>query len=287
MSFKALSWAWEANTGSPGRKLVLVGLAQFANEKNECWPSQKTLAERTEQSDRTVREHLAWLEDKGFVSRRPRVAAGKQYETDLIQLHLDRINPIEEANKERSPAEDFAAGDQGQASGEKPHEPAEDFAETQRKNLPPNLHMNLQVESPDNPPTPQGGRTRVRKSFDPTEFDDKIPLHFRVPSFLNAWHDWMSERHERRNGLTERAAELQIRKLLNEAKTPEDAAKWILGSIENGWSGVFKPKDDALRKGPKPGPAFRTTADTSLAEQLERRNHAPDRPNAGLVDPGW
>jgi hypothetical protein len=149
MSFKALSWAWEANTGSPGRKLVLVGLAQFANDKNECWPAQATIAERTEQSERTVREHLAWLEEQGFLSRQARTGAGKQFDSDIIRLHLERLEP--KAKEERKPAANFAAGENGQtdpvepsASGEKPQEPAANFAGIQRQISPPNLHMNLQ-----------------------------------------------------------------------------------------------------------------------------------------------
>ncbi len=143
MSFKALSWAWDANTETAGRKLVLVGLAQFANEKNECWPSQKTLAERTLQSERTVREHLSWLEDAGFIRRSHRGREGC-YETDRIVLNLSRLHPIQaETQRQISPTADFA-------DGEKPHVPAADFAGGQRQISPPNL----QDESPDRTTTP-------------------------------------------------------------------------------------------------------------------------------------
>ena len=67
MSFKALSWSWAMNTETAGRKLVLVALAQFSDEFNRCWPSQRMLSDRTHQSERTIRDHLDWLEENGFI----------------------------------------------------------------------------------------------------------------------------------------------------------------------------------------------------------------------------
>jgi len=69
MSFDSLKWAWDQNVESPGRKIVLIGLAQFADSDGFCFPSQRTLAERTSQTERTVRSHLEWLENNDFISR--------------------------------------------------------------------------------------------------------------------------------------------------------------------------------------------------------------------------
>lgn len=289
MSFKALSWAWEANTGSPGRKLVLVGLAQFANDKNECWPSQVTIAERTEQSERTVREHLAWLEENGFLSRQARTAAGKQFDSDIIRLHLDQLEP--RAKEERRPAANFAGGEPVQPSGEKPQEPAANFAKTQRQISPPNLHTNLQNESPTPPVVPQGGPPA------------------QVLQVVEIWNSGIegsglpnARPTEKRNRVI--GARLKERGWLEDFRVAVSvvaASPWHRGGNDRGWMADIdyllqagKATQLAEKAGAKPiraapkGPAFRSAADTALAQQLERRTNdtrnaaAPNQERAGL-----
>ena len=157
MSFRALNWAWEADTETSGRKLVLVGLAQFTNDRDECWPSQKTLAIKTLQSERTVREHLAWLEDAGFISRIARVGANdRKYNSDLIRLNTNFIKRI----VSEDPAAKFAGG--YESSGEIPQSPAAKNNQNQRRNLPPNSLRNNQENI--NPPYPplMGGQSDSR-----------------------------------------------------------------------------------------------------------------------------
>lgn len=279
MSFKALSWAWEADTGSPGRKLVLVGLAQFANDKDECWPSQKTIAERTEQSERTVREHLAWLEEAGFLTRQARSAAGNRYDSDVIKLHLERLQP--KAKEERKPAANSAAGDpppENLADGEKPHVPAADFAGHQRQISPPNLHMNLQIESPTTPLPPKGGRGCGRKgqkkSIQVDEFDALIPIDFQTPPFLAKWHEFVAFRAEKKP-FNEIAARNMLKMFSREARTPDVAITWIQKSLDQSWTGVF-PTQVAPAKGFS-RPAPRDTLNDELRAQLANRGRAYGR----------
>jgi hypothetical protein len=62
MSWEATAWAVEQTTGSPHAKLMLLLLANRADEDGICWPSQINLAEQSEQSDDTVQRHLSKLE---------------------------------------------------------------------------------------------------------------------------------------------------------------------------------------------------------------------------------
>lgn len=123
MSFEALAWAWKQKTGSAGRKAVLSALAQFADEHGNCYPSQDHIAEYTEQSSRTVREHMAWLEENGFLTRRGRCRKDGTRTSDEITLNMDKP-PAEfatgyKAKNQRkiSPPAEFA-------TGEKPQNPA-------------------------------------------------------------------------------------------------------------------------------------------------------------------
>ena len=61
--------ALKAKVGSPLRKLVLVKLADQANDDGECWPSYQSIADACEMSRRTVISHIEWLEENGFLRR--------------------------------------------------------------------------------------------------------------------------------------------------------------------------------------------------------------------------
>ena len=61
MSWKATAWAIRQTTGSSGRKVLLLALANYADEHGVCWPSQETLARNTEQSVDTVQRQLKKL----------------------------------------------------------------------------------------------------------------------------------------------------------------------------------------------------------------------------------
>lgn len=71
MSYKATNWAWEQALKS-GDKFVLVALADMADEKHSCFPSQATLARMVGASERTVRGSVARLTDMGLLSREER-----------------------------------------------------------------------------------------------------------------------------------------------------------------------------------------------------------------------
>jgi len=67
VSVHVLSWAWKQRLGNPTRKLVLLKLADSANDDGECWPYQTTIAEDVGISRRSVERHIAGLRDAGLV----------------------------------------------------------------------------------------------------------------------------------------------------------------------------------------------------------------------------
>lgn len=71
MSYKFLSPAWEAQLPAP-QKLLLVSLADQANDEGQCWPSIASLMRRTGLQERTIYKHLAELEQMGHISRQSR-----------------------------------------------------------------------------------------------------------------------------------------------------------------------------------------------------------------------
>ncbi|NII42133.1 hypothetical protein E9228_002791 [Curtobacterium flaccumfaciens] len=87
MAHKATSWAWELKL--PGtRKLVLLALADMADEYNSCYPGQERLAEMTSVAVSTVRRALSELEQDGLIVRARRVRADGTRTSDRYRLAL-------------------------------------------------------------------------------------------------------------------------------------------------------------------------------------------------------
>ncbi|MDH2389414.1 helix-turn-helix domain-containing protein [Streptomyces sp. HNM0663] len=78
MSIEAMAWAFKQKIPNPGAKLVLLALCDFADESWSCFPGQETLSTKTSQSLSTVRRHLKWLEQQGYMSRSPRFVEGRR-----------------------------------------------------------------------------------------------------------------------------------------------------------------------------------------------------------------
>ncbi len=64
-----MSWAFGLNLPCPGQKLTLLALCNYADGEGICRPGQLTLAKLTSQGERTVRRHLAKLEEAGLIER--------------------------------------------------------------------------------------------------------------------------------------------------------------------------------------------------------------------------
>ncbi|MGI6797937.1 helix-turn-helix domain-containing protein [Gordonia sihwensis] len=96
MSWKALSWATEARCGSPVVKLVLILLANKADEDFSCYPSIRTLMDESEAARSTVIRALGTLEQDGFLTRRAQYhRSGAQRSTRYYLNHPDAVLPDE------------------------------------------------------------------------------------------------------------------------------------------------------------------------------------------------
>lgn len=99
MSVQALSAAFALRGLSPSEKLVLLALANFANEGLQCWPSQERLAADTELSARTVWSALKGLEERGVLVRESRKRSDGTRATDVFTLNLDDPKPVAKSAK--------------------------------------------------------------------------------------------------------------------------------------------------------------------------------------------
>ncbi|MCP5015385.1 MAG: helix-turn-helix domain-containing protein [Ketobacter sp.] len=86
MSFQAMTWAISKTTEKSVDKLLLLLLANYANEKMECWPAQETLAKDMCCSVRTVHDAMKRLEASKLIHRTPRHVSGSGRKSDIIKL---------------------------------------------------------------------------------------------------------------------------------------------------------------------------------------------------------
>lgn len=68
MSIKLMSQVWELEI-SQSEKIVLLSLADQANDDGFCWPSIPTIARRCSLTERGVYKIIARLEESGFLQR--------------------------------------------------------------------------------------------------------------------------------------------------------------------------------------------------------------------------
>ncbi|MER5223846.1 helix-turn-helix domain-containing protein [Streptomyces flaveus] len=84
-----MAWAFRQDISKPGAKLVLLALCDFADESWSCFPGQATLAAKTSQGERTVRRHLEWLEEQGFIASHARFSDGRRT-SNRYTIHAPR-----------------------------------------------------------------------------------------------------------------------------------------------------------------------------------------------------
>lgn len=73
-----MSLVWDMDTSS-FEKLVLLALADCANDDGECWPSIATLMRKTGAGERTIQRSIRSLESSGLVRRVEVVGKGNRY----------------------------------------------------------------------------------------------------------------------------------------------------------------------------------------------------------------
>lgn len=86
MSVQAITWALDYAAGSVTEKVLLLVLANYANEFGVSWPSQKTLADQTALGERTVRRVLADMERRCMIRRIVRRRGNGSRQSDMILL---------------------------------------------------------------------------------------------------------------------------------------------------------------------------------------------------------
>lgn len=92
MSMNLMAKAMSIKVGNPLRKLVLIKLADNANDNGECWPSYQHIADHCECSKSAVKDHISALIKLGLMSKENRVGNnnGKGNTSNVYRLNLTK-----------------------------------------------------------------------------------------------------------------------------------------------------------------------------------------------------
>lgn len=87
MSVHISSWVWKHSWHSGSDLLILLAMADMANDEGLCWPSVATLCERGRMSERNVQYSLRKLEDSGSITTVQRRGRASHYyvQTEGVQ----------------------------------------------------------------------------------------------------------------------------------------------------------------------------------------------------------
>ena len=89
MSMRLMVQAMNCKVGNPARKLVLLKLADNANDDGICFPSYQYIADKCEMTRRSAISHIEYLIKMGLVSKKERKNKDGSI-SNLYFLHLDQ-----------------------------------------------------------------------------------------------------------------------------------------------------------------------------------------------------
>lgn len=270
MSVKATTWAWYGSKADGADLLVLLALADFADESGRCFGSWGTMQKKTKLARSTIARCIKRLEASGELTaiEGARTLNGRNLAT-VWQLPItSRCQNETGLNVTLPPSDsDITPGPILTLP------PSDSDTPTQSNVLKRSLTNTLAIPSPSLPSSekeaPKPKRATAPK-FDPAS----LPLP-HGPGFAAAWVELIEHKRQKRSPLTEIGA----RKLLKQLAefNEREAVEKIDRAIVNNYSGVVFP--DELRKLrqerqpiplPVQGQPKQSALERSLAEMREQ-----------------
>ncbi|MGL9721391.1 helix-turn-helix domain-containing protein [Symbiopectobacterium sp.] len=248
MSRIATDWAWSLNLPS-SQKLLLLSLADRADEQHCCYPSIQRLVSDTGLERKTIGKGINQMIDEGLISDTGE-RKGPTKRVRVLQLNIgskcaQKRNDTKNGNVTKNRTlNDPNIGTLNDTKNGILNDPK---IGTLNQSLEPN------IEPEKNIPLPL---TDKKNKFDPLT---------EKPSNVSAevWADWVSHRKEIRHPLTPTTCK-RIRSMLENHVNPDAV---ISLSIERGWQGLFPEK---ITEPANTTPAF----DVSRLTEEQRRELA-------------
>jgi DNA-binding Lrp family transcriptional regulator len=192
MSVKVMTKVFENRTLTTGEKFVLVALADFGNDDGKSiYPSQSTIAEKTNMTRTSVNRILQNLEKMGYIKKTRRRSSGV-YELEIV---ISRLNS-DVAEKPESPKE--TPKNNPESLKETPKDGSESPKETPRvaeehtiRELSMSKNINRELKDGDKSPSANPSedyREHLRKEFPYAALG--VPIKEKLDGVLGNLYDY-------------------------------------------------------------------------------------------------
>ena len=224
--------AMSISVGNPLRKLVLLKLADNANDNGECWPSYQHIADQCEIARSTVKSHIRELEKAGLLKREYR-KEGELNKSNVFHLTLDGAadNPVGRKITEGGAADNPV--------GRK-------ITEGGAADNSPGAADNLGGGAADNPRTSHSFEPVKEPVIEPTARKQKNTFSLPTGLNLDAWSLWVQYRIDRKFKPYKQTAlgTGAVAKNLIDLSSGDLSVqlKIVMQSINNQWQGLFELK---------------------------------------------
>jgi Helix-turn-helix domain len=216
LSVKQMSRVWEkAATDDPSTLLVLLALADWANDDGVCWPAIDSIAEKCRVSPRTAQRIVKELE-----------------ECDLLEVTRKRGRTHTNTYRLKVPTCQVLFDVKG--ANVTPLNNEKVTNETEK--VTPEVIKGDTAMSPEplEPPKPEPSKPKKVnfKKFQPPGW---------VP--IRDWEDWLEVRKKKRIPETDRALQLSVDRLAKFQNRGHPPGTVLQLAIERGWTGLFEPTE--------------------------------------------
>ncbi len=216
---------------SSTQKIVLLSLADQADQNGRCWPSVGTICKRTCLCERAVQSAISRLESDGHIRREHRHGRSTHY----------FVTPAANAPQQEIPLASVAPTP-AQVAPPPPQHVHPDPASS----APITVSETLIDPSIETAPLKQSAKnhavSRKNSVLKTTQFN---PLDIALPDWLSreVWERWIKYCRETNKRLTSMTVLSQMAFLTKHHAQGADCNEIIEVSIRNGWSGIFPPKN--------------------------------------------
>lgn len=251
MSLDATRWAWLQPLKAT-RKLVLLSIADRADEHQRCYPSIARLVQDTGLDRETIMEAIADIEALGLMTVTRRTGSSSIYQlagSTVQHLSGKAVHPpLGDApdlseKADRYPSEKPDRSEVTDQSEKPDRTSRKNPTPTSRKNPTHNLPIeptkNQENPLPLSPPSSTDGKPRERgggRRFDATT----LPLPTCVST--DQWRRWVAYRQSIKKPISRETAEAQLKQLVDWHGAGHDPNAILATSIRNSWQGIFQPK---------------------------------------------
>jgi hypothetical protein len=190
LSIKLMTAVWESDVQPAGKRLVLLALADSANDEGVCWPSMATIARKAGIGLSSARKACAALEEEGLLVREERRVEHARNKSNIYVIQPGKLAARAAQSEREAPAQIRRGA--AQIEREVPLNPGGGAAQIERENR----NKNHQIEPSMNQSAATGDAAPADGLFSADEVRANSGLEVKGNDVVAAYVDAYREAHQ-------------------------------------------------------------------------------------------